>query len=147
MEGNSQEDCYLHLSNPAMTIIKLECKESLRQSCREHLIVNGPCRKNSSPSVCTTRKNSSPSVCTTRKNSSPSVCTTRKNSSPSVCTTRKNSSTSACMLSVGKMADQIYGHQGKERSVSATEQFRRKSHKFFDLRCPLSTWQRFHDEQ
>ena len=37
--------------------------------------------------------------------------------------------------------------QGRERSISATEQFQRKCHKFFDLRRPLSTWQRFQDEE
>ena len=32
----------------------------------------------------------------------------------------------------------------RERSISATEQFQRKSYKFY---CLLSTWQCFHDEQ
>ena len=29
----------------------------------------------------------------------------------------------ACMLSAGKMAELMYGHQGRDRSISATEQF------------------------
>ena len=44
-----------------------------------------------------------------------------------------------CLLSAGKMADRVYGHsREKERSISATELFQRKHHKFFDPRCPLS---------
>ena len=53
----------------------------------------------------------------------------------------------ACMFSVGKMTHPMYGHHGRERSISATEQFQRKCHKYFDLYCPLSMWQCFHDEQ
>ena len=41
----------------------------------------------------------------------------------------------------------MYGHQWRDRSISATEQFQRKRHKLLDLRCLLSAWQRFHDEQ
>ena len=37
--------------------------------------------------------------------------------------------------------------EGRERSISETEQFQRKRHKYFDLRCPLSRCQRFHDKQ
>ena len=29
----------------------------------------------------------------------------------------------ACVLSTGKMADCMYGHQGRERSISAAEHF------------------------
>ena len=41
----------------------------------------------------------------------------------------------ACVFSVGKMADPMYGHQGREHSISATEQFQRKRHELFDLRA------------
>ena len=37
--------------------------------------------------------------------------------------------------------------QRRERLISATEQLQGKCHKFFDLRCPLIMWQRFHDKQ
>ena len=38
----------------------------------------------------------------------------------------------ACVLSAGKMADhKCMAVQGRERSISATEQFQRKRHKFF----------------
>ena len=37
----------------------------------------------------------------------------------------------------------VYGRQRRECWISATERFQRKSHKYFDLRCPLSTWQAF----
>ena len=35
----------------------------------------------------------------------------------------------------GKMADRMYGFQQRECWISAMEQFQRKPHKFFDLRC------------
>ena len=60
---------------------------------------------------------------------------------------RTSVSTMQCVFSVGKMADLMYGHQGREPSISATEQFQRKRHKVFDVRCTLSTWQRFHDKR
>ena len=53
----------------------------------------------------------------------------------------------ACVLSPRKMAHPMNGYQGRERSISATERFQRNRHKHFDLRCLLSEWQRFHDEQ
>ena len=34
--------------------------------------------------------------------------------------------------------------KGREHLISAMEQFQRKRHKCFDLRCSLSTWQRFY---
>ena len=36
----------------------------------------------------------------------------------------------ACMFSVGKMADTMYGHQGRERSISETEQFQENATNF-----------------
>ena len=36
----------------------------------------------------------------------------------------------ACVFSIGKMADPMYGHQGRERSILVTEQVQRKRHKF-----------------
>ena len=106
MEVDNQEDTqlWLDLSNPRMIIVKLESKESLRQSRREQHIVNGR-----TPELAYDQ------------------C--------------------ACVFSVGNMADPMNGHQGRERSMSAKEQFQKKRHKYFDLHCPLSTWQRFHDEQ
>ena len=43
MKADNQEDTQLSLdlSNPAMIIVKLKRKESLRQSCGKHHIVNG----------------------------------------------------------------------------------------------------------
>ena len=41
----------------------------------------------------------------------------------------------------------MYGTLRQPRSISVTEHFQRKPHKFFDLRCLLSTWRRFQDEQ
>ena len=46
-----------------------------------------------------------------------------------------------------KMADGTYGFQWRECWISAMERFQRKTHKFFDLRCLLSMWQDFQDEQ
>ena len=46
-----------------------------------------------------------------------------------------------------KMADRMYVFQWRECWISATERFQRKPHKFFDVRCTLSTWQYFQDEQ
>ena len=46
----------------------------------------------------------------------------------------------ACVFSVGKMADPMYGYQGRERSISATEQFQRKRHKPFYLRRPSAEY-------
>ena len=47
----------------------------------------------------------------------------------------------------GKMADLRDSRKCWKCSSSETEQFQRKPHKDFDLRCPLSMWQRFQDEQ
>ena len=44
MEPDNQEETTL-AQHPAMIIIKLERKETLQQSRREHHIVNGPCRE------------------------------------------------------------------------------------------------------
>ena len=38
-----------------------------------------------------------------------------------------------CMFSVRKMTDPMYGHQVRERSISATDQFQRKRHNFLTL--------------
>ena len=82
MEAYKQEDTqlWLDLSNPTMIIIKLESKESLRQSRREHHIVHGQ-------------------------------------------TGELAYEQCACVFSVGKMADPMYGHHGRERSIYAMEQF------------------------
>ena len=54
----------------------------------------------------------------------------------------------ACAFSAAiKMADYALAVQCWNRSSFATEHFQRKPHKFFDLRCPLSTRYRFQDEQ
>ena len=51
-----------------------------------------------------------------------------------------------CVLSAGKCADGMYGNP-REGALDPEEHFQRKRHKVLNLRCPLSTWQRFHDEQ
>ena len=45
----------------------------------------------------------------------------------------------ACVFSIGKMADPMYGLQGRERLISAMKLLQRKGHKYFDLCHPLGT--------
>ena len=37
--------------------------------------------------------------------------------------------------------------QGRQHLISATHGFQRKRRKFFDLHCPLSMWECFHNEK
>ena len=53
----------------------------------------------------------------------------------------------ACVLSAGKMADRMYDHSREGALDLGNRAVSEKTAQNFDLRCPLRTWQRLHDEQ
>ena len=53
----------------------------------------------------------------------------------------------ACVLSTGKMADLMYGRPRGGALNLCNGAVSEKAPQIFDLRCPLSTWRCFHDEQ
>ena len=53
----------------------------------------------------------------------------------------------ACVLSAGKMADCMYDHSREGALDLCNGAVSEKTPNIFDLRCPLSRWQRIHDEE